>query len=261
MGDFQVKLPEGDVKKALSGNFTNTIMVKEVCPMMRKMFLFLLLLPLLFTGRFAQAHWLWLNIDDDQPKIGQAVQIEIGWGHKFPKDEVIKEGFLNQVYARDSRGARIPLKQISPTEFEFVPTAQGTYMILGDIHPGFLSKTTEGYKLKPKKGLENVVSCFRYDIRAKAIVNAENREKMPDQRVGHPLEIIPLRNPKHLKKGEIFPVKVIYDGKALPSVDVRATYAGFSDQPNTFALSTMTDNEGVARIKSQCTDIAFQALF
>jgi len=217
--------------------------------MMRKMFLLLLLLPLLFTGRFAHAHWLWLNIDDDQPKVGQGVQIEIGWGHKFPKDEVIKEGFLNQAYALDSRGAKIPLKQISPTEFEFVPTAEGTYMILGDIHPGFLSKTTEGYKLKPKKGLENVVSCFRFDIRAKAIVNAGNGEIMPDERVGDPLEIIPLKNPKHSKKGEIFPVKVIYDGKALASVNVRATYAGFSDQPNTFALSAMTDNEGVARIK------------
>ena len=217
--------------------------------MMRKMFLFLLFLALLFTGRFAHAHWLWLNIDDDQPKIGQAVQIEIGWGHKFPKDEVIKEGFLNQVYALDSRGAKIPLKQISPTELEFVPTAPGTYMILGDIHPGFLSKTTEGYKLQAKKGLENVLSCFRFDMRAKAIVNVGDREEMPDQHVGDLLEIIPLKNPKRLKEGEIFPVKVIYDQKPLPSVDVRATYAGFSDQPNTFALSTMTDNEGVAKIK------------
>jgi len=217
--------------------------------MMRKIFLFLLLLPLLFTGKFAHAHWLWLNIHNDQPKIGQAVQIEIGWGHKFPKDEVIKEGFLNQVYTLDSRGAKIPLKQISPTKFEFVPTAPGTYIILGDIHPGFLSKTTEGYKLKPKKRLENVVSCFRFDIRTKAIVNVGKSEMMPDQHVGEPLEIIPLKNPKQLKKGEILPVKVIYDQKPLPSVDVRATYAGFSDQPNAFALSAMTDDEGVARIK------------
>ena len=216
---------------------------------MKKIFLFFLLLSFCLSAPIAHAHYLWLNIDDDRPKVGQTVRIEIGWGHKFPKDEVIKEGFLNQVYAVDSRGAKIPLKQISPTEFEFVPTAQGTYMILGDIHPGFLSKTTEGYKLKPKKGLENVVSCFRYDIRAKAIVNVDDKAKIPGQPVGDTLEIIPLKNSKDLTKGKMFPVRVLYEGKRLFNVDVRATYAGFSDQPNTFAFSTMTDNEGVARIK------------
>jgi uncharacterized GH25 family protein len=94
-----------------------------------------------------------------------------------------------------------------------------------------------------------VVSCFRYDIRAKAVMNVGDREKMPAQPVGDPLEIIPLRHGRHLTQGEILPVKVIYDGKALASVDVRATYAGFSDQPNTFALSTKTDKDGMAFIK------------
>jgi uncharacterized GH25 family protein len=161
---------------------------------------------------------------------------------------VIKEGFLNEVYAMDSKSTRIPIKQVSPTEFEFVPTAQGCYVILANIYPGFLSKTTEGYKLQPKIDLESVVSCFRYDIRAKAM-NVGNKGKMPDQPVGDPLEIISLKHGRYLKQGEALPVKVIYDGKALASIDVRATYAGFSDQPNTFALSTKTDKNGTARIK------------
>ncbi|MDL1962673.1 MAG: DUF4198 domain-containing protein [Deltaproteobacteria bacterium] len=216
---------------------------------MKNRFLLFLLLPFCFSASLARAHSLWLNIDDDRPEAGQKVQIEIGWGHKFPRDEVIKEGFLNEVYALDSKGARILIKQVSPTEFEFVPTAQGCYAILANIHPGFLSKTTEGYKLQPKKGLENVVSCFRYDIRAKAVMNVGDSVKMPDQPVGDPLEIIPLKHGRHLKQGEILPVKVIYNGKALAFADVRATYAGFSDQPNTFALSTKTDKDGTARIK------------
>lgn len=216
---------------------------------MKNTFLLFLLLPFFFSASLARAHSLWLNIDDDQTEAGQKVRIEIGWGHKFPRDEVIKEGFLNEVYALDSTGTRIPIKQVSPTEFEFVPTAQGCYVILANIHPGFLSKTTEGYKLQPKIDLESVVSCFRYDIRAKAVMNVGNNGKMPDQPVGDPLEIIPLKYGRYLKKGETLPVKVIYDGKALASIDVRATYAGFSDQPNTFALSTKTDKNGTARIK------------
>jgi uncharacterized GH25 family protein len=217
--------------------------------MFKNTLLLLLLLPFCFSTSLARAHSLWLNIDDDRPEAGQKVRIEIGWGHKFPRDEVIKEGFLNEVYALDSKGARILIKQVSPTEFEFFPTAQGCYAILANIHPGFLSKTTEGYKLQPKKGLENVVSCFRYDIRAKAVMNVGDKGKMPDQPVGDPLEIILLKEGRHLKQGEILPVKVIYDGKALASVDVRATYAGFSDQPNTFAITTKTDKDGMACIK------------
>ena len=72
---------------------------------------------------------------------------------------------------------------------------------------------------------------------------------MPDQAIGDTLEIIPLTDTRNWRRGEIFPVKVLYDGKPLSSVDVRATYAGFSDQSNTFALTTRTDEKGVARIK------------
>jgi uncharacterized GH25 family protein len=209
----------------------------------------LLVLIGLFVASPSQAHFLWLNLDNDQREVGQMVRVEIGWGHKFPKDEVIKEGFLNQVYALDSIGTKIPLKQISPTEFEFVPKADGSYTILASIHPGFLTKTTEGYKLRPKKGLENVLSCLRFDIRAKAIITAGNGELRFDQVVGDPLEIVPRKSPRYLKEGELFPITVLYNGEPVPSTEVRATYAGFSDKPNTFAVSTQTDEQGVARIK------------
>jgi uncharacterized GH25 family protein len=217
--------------------------------MMKKIFLFVLILPFCFSTPIVNAHRLWLNIDNEQTKVGQPVRIEIGWGHKFPKDEVIEEKFLHHVYAMDSKDVKIPLKQKSPTEFEFVPTAKGIYTILADIHPGFLSKTTEGYKLRSKTGLDNVLYCFRYDIRAKAIVYAGEKAKMTDRATGDILEIIPLIDTRDLKKGKIFPVKVLYDGKPLSSVDVKATYAGFSDQSNTFAVTTKTDERGVAQIK------------
>ena len=217
--------------------------------MTKKIFLFFLLLLFCFQAPFARAHSLWLNIDNNQPKVGQAVQIEIGWGHKFPKDELISEEFMNQVYALNSKGEKISLKKISPSRFEFMPKTPGIYKILANIKPGFLSKTTEGYKLQPKKGLQNVVSCFRFDMRAKAFIFVGDSKKMPDQCIGDPLEITPLKNSKLLKEGDIFPVKVTFDEKALPNVDVRATYAGFSDQPNTYAYSTKTNEEGLARIK------------
>jgi len=216
---------------------------------MKKIFLFVVILLFCFSTPIVNAHRLWLNIDNEQAKVGQPVRIEIGWGHKFPKDEMIEEKFLHHVYALDSKNAKISLKQISSNVFEFIPAKEGAYRILADIHPGFLSKTTEGYKLRSKTGLDNVVFCFRYDIRAKSIVYVGKKGEMPDQATGDILEIIPLTDTRDLKKGEIFPAKILYDGKPLSSVDVKATYTGFSDQSNTFAVTTKTDERGVAKIK------------
>ncbi len=216
---------------------------------MKKILLFALILLFYFSTPIAHAHRLWLNIDNEQAKVGQSVRIEIGWGHKFPKDEVIKANFLHQVYALDSKDEKVPLKRISSTGFEFVPGEEGTYIILADIHPGFLSKTTDGYKLRSKKGLENVISCFRYDMRAKAIICAGEKAKMTDRATGDILEIVSLTDTRGLKEGDVFRVKVLYDGKPLPFINVNATYEGFSDLPNAFALNTKTDERGLADIK------------
>jgi uncharacterized GH25 family protein len=97
--------------------------------------------------------------------------------------------------------------------------------------------------------LENAVSCFRFDIRAKAVIHVGDGIKMPKQGAGDPLEIIPLKSIRELKEGELLPIKVLFDGEALPRADVKATYEGFSDQPNTYAFATKTDGEGKARIK------------
>lgn len=112
---------------------------------MKKISLILIISSTLVASQ-AQAHMLWLNI-------------EIGWGHKFPKDEVIKEGFLKRIYALDQQGKETPLKQKTITEFEFIPEEDGIYLVLANIHPGFLTKTVEGYKLRSKEGLKDAVSC------------------------------------------------------------------------------------------------------
>jgi uncharacterized GH25 family protein len=215
---------------------------------MKKWLIPLFVLVYLFTALPLHAHSLWLNIDDEQPKIGETFRVEIGWGHKFPRDEIIKEGFLKEVYCVDSNGARTPLKQVSVTEFEFVPKAQGSYTLLANTNPGFVSKTPEGYKLQSKKGLEEVVSCFRYDIRAKAFVYVGPEAQASTEAFGDILEIIPLKSPRGLKKGEILPLKVMFEGKPLPAAEVKATYAGFSNEPHTFAVTTKTDGKGVARV-------------
>lgn len=208
---------------------------------------FMLYLCLHASG--AGAHCIWLNIDNDEPKKGEPIRIEIGWGHKFPKDTVIEDKSLNHVYALGPKGMRITLKQKGPNLFDFFPPEAGSYTVCADIHPGFLSKTTEGYKLQSKKGLDHAVSCFRYDIRAKAFVTVRNKSKTPFQAVGDPLEVLPQKDPGLSGKGDDLPVKIVFNGRPLCNADVHATYAGFSDRPNTFALTVKTDDQGVALIK------------
>lgn len=215
---------------------------------MRKTFQIGLMVLLLFSGTLAGAHSLWFNMDGHRQGVNQPVTIELGWGHKFPRDAEMKEGMLNEVFALAPDGKKIPLKQISKTTFQFVPPEEGVYVISGNVHPGFVSKTTQGYKMGPKSRFKQVVSCFHYDLRSKAFLYAGDRAKMPVQAVEDPLEIIPMKNPFELKQGSDFPIKVLFNGKPLADAVVNATYAGFSDQPHTFALTVKTDQKGMAGV-------------
>ena len=111
---------------------------------------------------------------------------------------------------------------------------KGTYLVSAEVNPGFLTKTTQGHKRQNKKGLKGAISCFHYDIRGKAAIVAATGEKGFSRKAGHPLEIIPLRNPDSLKEGDPFPLKVLFEGKPLSGVYLEATYAGFPSQEVSF---------------------------
>jgi len=201
-----------------------------------------------FTS-IVHAHCLWLNVSDYLPKPGEVVTIELGWGHRFPTDEVMEEGWLEGIYAISPTGERISLKKLDPTHFSFTPQMPGIYLVAAQIKPGFLTRTTEGYKLQTKRGLKNVITCFRYDKRAKAIIQVGKKDRGISQKLGHPLELIPLKAPAQLKEGDDLPLKVIFHGKPLSKAYLFATYAGFSEKKNTFAYATMTDEKGEGSIK------------
>jgi uncharacterized GH25 family protein len=63
------------------------------------------------------------------------------------------------------------------------------------------------------------------------------------------MEIVPVQDPSTLKVGSMLEVKVLFEGNPAKSTVVYGTYAGFSDVPGTFAYTTSTDKEGIAKIK------------
>ncbi len=216
---------------------------------MKKIVSIIFVLAVCLYASGASAHYRWFNIDNDTPKQGENVTIEIGWGHKFPKDTTIEKGMLNNVYALNSKGVRLPLKQKGVNLFEFIAPKEGPYTLHADVHSGFVSKTTKGYQLQSKKGLDNAVFCFQYNLMAKAFLIVKDNLERSFQAVDAPLEIIPQKTPQLLKTGDYLPVRIIFKGKPLCSAEVNATYAGFSEKPSTFAQTAKTDDQGVARLK------------
>ena len=214
---------------------------------MKKMF-FSAMAALLILTSPAAAHYLWLNMDNQVFEAGETVAVKLGWGHRFPGGEPMREGMLRRVFAVDPQGNIAPLSPASDIEYRFIPKMSGAYRLYADIHPGFVSKTTEGYKMKPKNAVTEPLSCFRYDIRAGARIRVG--ESNPDKTAftEHPLEVVPLADPTRVKIGDILPVKVLFNGVALAGAQIDATYAGDSEKADEFAITLNTGKDGTADI-------------
>ena len=212
-------------------------------------FLFLGALAAFCASSQAHAHNFWLLVNNDTPKVGQPVQVEIGWGHKFPKDEQIKEGRLGAIRALGPDGREFPLKKLSITQYEFVPPAKGAYLIAAQVAPDFLTKTKDGFKLQSKKGVPEAISCFRFDMATKTFINAGGQKQGFTGTANSSLEIMPLKDPQTQKKGATFPLRVMFQGKPLAGAEVKVTHDNWADPQKPFATVGKTDARGEIRVK------------
>ncbi len=149
------------------------------------------------------------------------------------------------------------------SEVKAVPTGKGTFqaahvikspgtsMAVAVAPAGFSTKTTDGYKQgKSKKDVNNVLTCSYSEKFSKALFTVGNAGGNEFSRtLGHALEIVPQQDPSAMNAGDVMTIKVLFQGKPLPSTNVSGVYAGFSDDPGTFAYSTNTNKEGIAKIK------------
>jgi len=195
-----------------------------------------------------QAHMLWLLVNKEAPKVGETVQVEIGWGHKFPKDEDIKEERLGAVKAIGPDGEELKLKKISTTQYELAPPKSGVYILCAQVRPDFLTKTKDGFKLQSKKGVAEVVNCFRFDMAAKTLLNVGRQEHGFERRAQSSLEIMPLKNPRTLKKGAVLSVKVMFQGKPLAGVEVKVAHEKPADPVKPLVSLGKTDEKGEIQV-------------
>lgn len=111
------------------------------------------------------------------------------------------------------------------------------------------SNTPDGWRQGDAAAYPDAVFTNRYEKFAKALVRGETTDAaFATAPLGHALEIVPLVNPADLSVGDDLPVRVLHDGAPV-SGELRATYAGFSDAPMTFAYATEVDANGEAAVK------------
>ncbi len=225
---------------------------------MKKISIFLLtvFLMLVFVSR-SYAHFLWLNVNNYTPKKGDIVTVTLGWGHQFPetpkppREEMVKK---LTIFLLNPDGKKtdlsISLKDGHPQPIRFRVNKEGVYLVVATAKH-FVSKTTEGYFYKAKDELRDkeVIYSKWSETTALALISVGREKKVGISAIpGSNFYMVPLINPSVLKKGDVFQVKVVLDGKPCRTW-VYATYAGFSAFKDTYAWATRTDKKGIAHVE------------
>ncbi len=102
------------------------------------------------------------------------------------------------------------------------------------------------YELRKKEGILDKDAVEYYSKYPKTLIQVGNIiDDSPTKPIGLPIEIVPKVNPYALKKGDDLEVLVLFQGKALPNVEIAWSYPGRGEE---FAGSTKTDELGQASI-------------
>lgn len=211
-----------------------------------------LAIVLLWSGE-VRAHYPWVEVVQDQAVAKNGPQIRIGWGHSFPSESFLTNDDLEEIYFVSPTGARIAVQPKTATEFVAEKGLNdGAYIVAAQRKVSFYTKTVDGGKRQSKKGLDNVVKCSWSTMSMKGVVTVGAGKGAVDRVVGHPLEIIPLANPAHLKVGDMLPVRVLFKGKPY-SGEIAAIYHTLAEKKETPAdppFTTDADGRGSLRIAS-----------
>jgi len=218
--------------------------------MKRAGMILLTLISLIGMASIAQAHMLWLNVSNNFPELGETVTIEIGWGHKFPSDEMVQEDSIENIFVRNPEGLKLLVEKVAPAKYNFAPKSVGEYEIIANLRPRFVSNTPDGRKMGSKKTLSNVVSCINVTMNAKALIKVGSKDSSISHQSNLPIEIILPENFKKFKAGDELALKVMYQDMPLSNVKLSATDENTAQQQEgKWVQESETDEQGMARIK------------
>lgn len=168
------------------------------------------------TAATANAHMIWLTPENHNPNPGQSVEVILGFGHHFSPDEVMKkDDRMERVYAVAPDGGKIDLKAVNTATYTFTPEKKGAYAIYAAMKSGCMSTTTQGRKMGNRKTLENVVSCFGFQMAAMTPVTCGPAAEVNFDKNALTVEVLPQKRIDQVKVGDRLPLLVLYQGKPL----------------------------------------------
>lgn len=222
-----------------------------------KLSLITVLIGTLFLTSLSYAHFLWLNVSDYTPQIGEEVYISLGWGHNFPKTpKPPRKALVEKIrlFVIEPNGKikclKIKFSKNKPEPVKLRIARKGIYLVVA-LSKRFVSKTTEGYFYKPKNELKDkeVLYSKWAETTAIALISVGNYKKLNIFSIpGSNFYLLPLINPSILKQGDLLKVKVTFKNKPVSSW-IFVTYAGFSNFKDTYAWTTRSNAKGIAYIK------------
>ncbi|MBI5602548.1 MAG: DUF4198 domain-containing protein [Deltaproteobacteria bacterium] len=218
-----------------------------------RMFFIVFLFSMVPVG-LSQAHDTWINMQNYRLNQSDPAVLSVTNAHSFviPGKELLPSGQVDTVLFLSPDGKEIPSIPEGNEKYKSnLPLkTDGSYMAVVKKKVLFSSKTVDGYQRgKNKRDLKDVIECSHSEKYAKALFTVGVAAGDVYSKVlGHPMEIVPLQDPGKLKAGDLLMVKILIRGNPARNT-LYGTYAGFSTEPNTFAYTTSTDKEGVARIR------------
>lgn len=202
------------------------------------------------------AHDLFATMDVPAPKVGEKATVKFVLGHNFPAGATQPKAEFLKAKLISPQGKTSPLTLAGNGIYQtatFTPEMAGAYVIAAD-YTYYFGRTAGGATInKPKNEQTEAAQSTSYVSQgAKIIVGSGGDAALKP--VGLNLEIVPQVDPATIKPGQALPVQVLWKGKPLASsgedeVDVKAVYAGFQLEEDTFAFAGHTDKNGMCRIK------------
>lgn len=205
---------------------------------------------LLLCAPLALAHDLWLNPDNARPNVGDAVKVDIGFGHGYPADragEPLKEGMQIDVTAVGPDGQAVAVQSPSAGSRQLTVDKPGAYMVQAQTKPGFFCRTKDGMRRGDKKQNPGATKCMSFTMCANAPLVAGPGGGEFVMAADQALQIQPLADLATVKKGDALPVRVLFEGKPLAEAKVVATYAGYKPQPPAGAAAPPKDSKPLSR--------------
>ncbi len=200
------------------------------------------------------AHDMWFEMKDFNVTKGSAMECAYPSDHAFPSTnkEFVPAERTARSYLVAPSGAIIPIvpggNNMNKSSQKLVQP--GSYLAVSGKRWTYWVKTTDGHiEGKNKAQVKGAVKGMYSGKFCKAIITVDKAGGAAFSKIaGHDLEIIPLKDPGTLKKGDILPIKVLLKGKPA-ELEVKATYDGYSSRQNVFAITIKTGKDGKGEIK------------